>query len=75
MKVLAYDKAMALMRRPDTRLIQTHGGRGAGYYVVPGGPVEDLVATKIMAHPLVRGGRDGLFPGHDQTWRMLGGGP
>jgi hypothetical protein len=42
-----------------------------GYFVVPGGPVEHAVADKIKAHPLVRAGEDGLFPGHDQTWRMI----
>jgi hypothetical protein len=68
---LTYEKAMASMRRPGTRLVKMHGGRDAGFYVVPGGRVEDSVAAKIMAHPLVRGGRDALWPGLDQSWRMI----
>ena len=68
---LTYDKAMTLMRVPNARLVRMHGLAG-GFYVVPGGRVEYAVAGKIIAHPLVRGGRDGLFPGHDQTWRVIG---
>jgi hypothetical protein len=70
---LTYDAAMTAMRKPEARLVRMHGGQQAVYYVVPGGAVERPVADKIIAHPLVRGGRDGLFPGHDQTWRMIGG--
>jgi hypothetical protein len=69
-KSLSYDAAMTLMRRPDARLVRMNG-RGGGYYVTGGGPVGDVVAVKIIAHPLVRGGKDGLFPNHDQTWRMI----
>ena len=47
----------------------THPGRS--WFVVPGGPVTDAVATKIMEHPSVVGGKDGQFPAHDKTWRML----
>jgi hypothetical protein len=71
MKPLEYDRAIEAMRKPEARLVRMNGGRGAGYFVVPGGPVERAVAVKVMNHPLVRAGRDGLFPGHDQTWRML----
>ena len=44
---------------------------GRSWFVVPGGPVTDAVATKIMEHPSVVGGKDRLFPAHDKTWRML----
>jgi hypothetical protein len=37
---------------------------------VPGGYVEPEVAEKIKKHQGVVAGTDGLFPGHDQTWRM-----
>ena len=70
-KILTYDAAMVLMRRPCARLVRMHDRHAAGYYVVPGGAVERAVAGKIIAHPLVRGRRDGLWPGHDQTWRMV----
>jgi hypothetical protein len=69
-KNLPFDRAMELRRRPGTRLVHMHGGT-QGFYVVRGGPVEPAVANRIIAHPLVRGGKDDLFPGHDQTWRMI----
>ena len=72
---LTYARAIEAMRRPGTRLVQTQGGRDAGYYVVPPGRrVEDSVAAKIMNHPLVRAGHDALFPGMSQTWTMLSDG-
>jgi hypothetical protein len=72
---LAYARAIEAMRRPGTRLVQMHGGRDAGYYILPSGRrVEDSVAAKIMNHPLVRAGHDALFPGMSQTWAMLSDG-
>lgn len=64
----------ALQRmRAGARLVPMHNGThpGPSWFVVPGGPVTDAVATKIMEHPSVVGGKDGLFPAHDKTWRML----
>jgi hypothetical protein len=52
-------------------LIRMHSSSGAGWFVVPGGPVSDATAAKIREHPAVIGGKDGLFPKCDQTWRML----
>ena len=72
---LDYARAIEAMRRRGTRLVQMHGGRDAGYYIVPPGMrVEDSVAAKIMNHPLVRAGHDALFPGMSQTWAMLNDG-
>jgi hypothetical protein len=72
---LKYDAAIEALRKPDARLVRLNNGRAPGGYFVTGvrggGHVDDAVAAKIMKHPLVRGGKDGLFPGHDQTWRML----
>jgi hypothetical protein len=73
---LDYARAIEAMRRPGTRLVQMHGGRDAGFYIVPPGRrVEEPVAAKIMNHPLVRAGHDALFPGMSQTWTMLSDGP
>jgi hypothetical protein len=48
-----------------------HGIRnGPTWFVIPGGAVTDGVADKLRERPDVVGGQDGLFPGHDQTWRM-----
>jgi hypothetical protein len=72
MKPISYAVAIEKMRRPDTRLIQTHGTKEAGFYIVPhGGPVSGETAARIMNHPLVRPGYDALFPGMSQTWAML----
>jgi hypothetical protein len=47
-------------------------GRPNGYhwFVVPGGAVSEETSIRIREHPSVIGGKDGLFPDHDQTWRM-----
>jgi len=74
MKPLKYDRAIEAMRKPRARLVKMHLRQAVGgfaFYVVPVGPVEHVVADKIIAHPLVRAGRDCLFPGHDRTWRMI----
>jgi hypothetical protein len=64
--------AMDAMRRPDARLIQTFSYYGKpDYWITPsGGRVEQKIAEQIIAHPQVIGGRDALFPGHHQTWRI-----
>jgi hypothetical protein len=63
---------MDAMRRPGSRLIQTFSYHGKpDYWIAPsGGRVEQKIAEQIMAHPQVEGGKDALFPGHHQTWRM-----
>ena len=71
---MSYDKAIELMRRPDTRMIATLTSDlpgGIAFYIVPGGVVHPAAAAKIKDHPLVRGEKDGLFPNHEQTWRMV----
>jgi hypothetical protein len=67
--------AMDAMRRPDARLIQTFSYYGKpDYWIAPSvGRVDPDIAKKIIAHPQVIGGRDALFPGHHQTWRMRPG--
>jgi hypothetical protein len=73
-RTLGYSRAIEAMRKPETRLVRMNNGQTGGgfaFYVIPGGRVEDLVADKIINHPLVRAGHDGLFPGHNQTWKMI----
>ena len=67
--------AMDAMRRQDARLIQTFSYYGKpDYWISPVGcRVEQKIAEQIMAHPQVEGGKDALFPGHHQTWRMRPG--
>jgi hypothetical protein len=65
------NRAMDCMRRSDARLVLTnHNGR-PDYWITPGGiRIEPDIAKRIIAHPQVRGGKDALFPGLDQTWRL-----
>jgi hypothetical protein len=65
---LATTVALDLMLT-GSKLMRMHG-RHQGWFVVPGGEVDDTTADTIIKHPSVIGGRDGLFPQHDQTWRM-----
>jgi hypothetical protein len=71
-QTLKIEQALRRMRT-GACLVHMHSGThpGRSWFVVPGGPVTDAVATKIMEHPSVVGGKDGLFPAHDKTWRML----
>jgi hypothetical protein len=60
------------MHRSGTRLVKMNAGRrGLEFYVIPGGPVTAETAKAIIAMPNVVGGKDGLFPGLDQTWRII----
>ena len=66
-------KAFELMRKPGTRLVKMFtraSPEGFAHYVLPGGYVSSATAEKIKQHPLVYASKDGLFPGHDQTWRL-----
>ena len=74
LKAIGLKRAIELMRLPNTRLVRmvTDGSPdGFAHYVVPGGYVEPSTADKIKARPDVVAGNDGLFPGHDQTWRVM----
>jgi hypothetical protein len=62
--------AVDLMYRGST-LIKTHGYTGTEYFIVPGGRVTPLIAEEIMNMANVRGGKDALWPGLDQTWRCI----
>jgi hypothetical protein len=70
---VSYKRAIEMMRRAGTRMIKQYTYRspdGFAYYVVPGGYVEPETAKKIIDHPAVVSGHDGLFPGMSQTWRL-----
>jgi hypothetical protein len=70
---LKFHRSFDLLRRPGSRLIQTNYHGRPDFWIVPGGVrVEPKIAEQIMAHPQVIGGKDALFPGHHQTWRIGG---
>ena len=63
-------KALDLMRKGSV-MVREHSKDDTGeYFIAPGGPVSRPIALKIIEHPQVRGGRDGMWPGHEQTWRI-----
>ena len=67
---LSFKRAMARMRT-GSRLVHMHGRPdGRHWFVVPGGAISEDTSIAIRKHASVIGGKDGLFPGHDQTWRM-----
>ena len=66
---LTHEEALDLMRT-GSRLVKIFGRGGAMWFVIPGGQVTDVIADRIKQHPAVVGQKDGLFPQHDQTWRM-----
>ena len=73
LKEVSLKKAFELMRKPETRLVKMFtraSPEGFAHYVLPGGYVSSATAEKIKQHPLVHASKDGLFPGHDQTWRL-----
>jgi hypothetical protein len=68
---LKLEQAMQHMRA-GAKLVHMHGRLSDTYhwFLIPGGPVTNTVASKLLDHPAVVGGKDGLFPQHDQTWSM-----
>jgi hypothetical protein len=44
---------------------------GAAWFLVPGGEVGQDVAARVIDMPDVVGGEDSLFPGLDQTYRIV----
>jgi hypothetical protein len=69
---LNLEQALERMRT-GARLLHTHGVTKTGkrWFVTTGGAVSDAVAKQLCERPDVIGAKDGLFPGHDQTWRMV----
>jgi hypothetical protein len=69
----ALRRAMDLMRVPGAYMLKQQGKVTRYFIVVPHRPIKEidnLIAEEIKSNLLVIGGRDSLWPGHDQTWRM-----
>jgi hypothetical protein len=69
-KAITFNRAIDMLRSPERRLVKMSVNQSPAYFIAPGGPVSLEVAEKIKSHPLVHPMQDGLFPGHDQTWRI-----
>jgi len=65
-----FHRAMNWMRKPGARLVLTNANGKPDYWIVGGGRIEPDIAKRIIVHPGVRAGKDALFPGLDQTWRL-----
>jgi hypothetical protein len=69
---LRFDNAVNLMHRKESRLVQMNTPTGKKFFILPrGGAVKDADAKAIMARPDIVGMKDALFPGLDQTFRMV----
>jgi hypothetical protein len=63
-------RARALLFRPGYLLQEIKSNRKREFAVIPGGPVSEDVAKKILEHPLCRVVDPGLFPGIPQSWTL-----
>jgi hypothetical protein len=72
---LQLDKAVLLMHRPESRMAKMNTPVGPQWLVIArdGGYVKPEDAIKIIARPDIVGMEDALWPGLDQTYRMVRG--
>jgi hypothetical protein len=65
------DETFALeLLREGKLLMRMHTLDGMRFFIVPGGQIADNVAQRILARKDVQPVDSGLFPGHEQTYRM-----
>jgi hypothetical protein len=70
MKKANLNTALEAMNRKNAALIHANI-RGRHWFVEGVGEVTSETAAAICARPDVVGAKDSLWPGLDQTWRML----
>jgi hypothetical protein len=70
-QILRLKAAELLMHKPYTYLMQMHTSAGPEWFVVPGGRVRSDDAAKIIARPDVVPHDNGLFPGIEQSWKLV----
>ena len=68
MPCLAHSAALRLMFRPGHKLARTNNTKRAEYEVIPGGPVSEAVAKRIISHTLCREDDRGPFAETSQSW-------
>jgi hypothetical protein len=59
--------ALELMRE-NKPLMCMHTTNGTAWFIVPDGRVSDTAAARIIVRRDVQAGKDGMFPGLDQTF-------
>ena len=62
--------ALEALRQPDHLLVLLHGKSKPEWFVMPGGPITELTARRILERPDVQPHDTGLLPGHPQSWRL-----
>jgi hypothetical protein len=71
-KNLTLKDAIERLHHKDSRLAKMHTSTGPQWFILPeGGAVRDQDAEKILARTDIKGQQDALFPGLDQTFRMV----
>jgi hypothetical protein len=74
LKSLPLDRAIDAMHHRDGRLANMNTTMGKRWFVMSpiiSGPVTDETAAKIIARSDVRGNKDSLWPGLDQSLRLV----
>jgi hypothetical protein len=77
MTTLNLDDAIDRLSRPNCILVDMKSPNtkfGRQFFIVPGGPITDEVAKKILAHPRCHEVDSGLFPGIPQSYSLWCGG-
>lgn len=69
-RTLSLGVALEALRRPDHLLVVIHGKTKPEWFVMPGGPVTEATAHKLLERPDVQPHDTGLLPGHPQSWRL-----
>jgi hypothetical protein len=71
-RYLNFDQAIMLLHRKDVRMAKMNTNAGPQFFIFPGGGrVKPDDVEKILKRPDIRGQKDCLFPGLDQTYRMM----
>ena len=68
---ISLKKAFAALSLPGARMMIMHTAEGDAYFIVPGGRVEQRDAEQIKLRADLETFDDGLFPGHEQSWRIV----
>lgn len=67
------ERATEMLRKPGAALIRSHSRNPAEFqwFITPGTRISNDIAAKLIERPDVRGSKDGMWPGLDQTWRFV----
>ena len=69
-QMMSLTDAVEKLRQPDHLLVLLHGKSQPEWVIMPGGPVTEATAQKLLERPDVQPHDDGVLPGHPQSWRL-----